>query len=71
MWAKDAKNAQNLIVFIVLPVLIVIGVQVTGLVWFDLAQTLGLALGVFFLDYLVLRVAVKLFQREEIVLKWQ
>ena len=69
--AKDAKNAQNLIVFIVLPVLIVIGVQVTGLVWFDLAQTLGLALGVFFLDYLVLRAAVKLFQREEIVLKWQ
>jgi ABC-2 type transport system permease protein len=68
--AKDAKNAQNLIVFIVLPVLILIAVQVTGVVWFTPLLTLLLSICLIVVDYLVLKIAVKLFQRESIVIKW-
>lgn len=68
--ARDAKNAQNMILLIVLPVLILIGVQVIGLVWFTPLLTLFLSIGICLLDYLVLRLAVGLFQRESIVVKW-
>ena len=40
------------------------------LVWFTPLLTLILALGVSLVDILVLRVAVGLFQRESIVVKW-
>ena len=69
--AKDAKNAQNLIVLVILPVFALIAVQVTGLVWFTPLLTLILSLGLLVIDFLVLRVAVRLFQRESIVVKWQ
>jgi ABC-2 type transport system permease protein len=68
--AKDAKNAQNLIVFIILPVFALIAVQVTGVIWFTPLLTLVLSICLIVVDYLVLRVAVRLFQRESIVLKW-
>lgn len=68
--ARDAKNAQNMIVLIVLPVLVLIAVQVIGLVWFTPLLTLYLSIGVCLLDYLVLRMAVGLFQRESIVIRW-
>jgi ABC-2 type transport system permease protein len=68
--AKDAKNAQNLVVAVILPVFALIAVQVTGLVWFTPWLTLALSLGLIIVDYLVLRVAVSLFQRESIVIKW-
>lgn len=68
--ARDAKNAQNMIVFIVLPVLALIAVQMIGLVWFTPLLTLVLSIGLFIVDYLVLRIAVRLFQREAIVTKW-
>jgi ABC-2 type transport system permease protein len=69
--AKDARNAQNLIVFIVFPVFALIAVQVTGIVWFTPLLTLALSLGILVVDYLVLRVAGGLFQRESIVIKWR
>ncbi|GAJ20086.1 unnamed protein product, partial [marine sediment metagenome] len=68
--ARDARSAQNMALVIILPVLVLIGVQVTGLVWFTPLLTLILALGVSLVDILVLRVAVGLFQRESIVVKW-
>ena len=68
--AKDAKSAQNLVVVIILPVLALIGVQVTGLVWFTPLAMLALALGIAVLDFIFLRIAVGLFQRESIVVKW-
>ena len=68
--AKDAKSAQNIALVIILPVLVLIGIQVTGLVWFTPLLTLVLALGVSFLDIILLRIAVGLFQRESIVVKW-
>ena len=68
--AKDAKNAQNLVLFVIFPVLALIAIQVTGVVWFTPLLTLALAIALFIIDYLVLRVAVGLFQRESIIIKW-
>ena len=65
--AKDAKSAQNLVLFIVLPVLILIGVQVTGLVWFNTVLLIVLVLVLAIIDLLVLRTAIALFQRESII----
>ena len=69
--AKDAKSAQNMALAIILPVLALIGVQVTGLVWFTPLLTLVLALGITVLDIIALRVAVRLFQRESITVEWR
>jgi len=69
--ASDPKSAQNVAVLVVLPVLGLIGVQVTGLIWFTPLLTLALALGIGSVDLLMLRVAVRLFQRETIVVQWR
>ncbi|MBA7664753.1 hypothetical protein ES703_72816 [subsurface metagenome] len=68
--ARDARSAQNMALVIILPVLVLIGVQVTGLVWFTPLLTLILALGITALDIITLKIAVGLFQRESIVVKW-
>ena len=69
--AKDAKSAQNIVIVIIFPVLALIGLQVTGLVWFTVLGTLALVLGIAVLDVIVLKVAVGLFQRESIVVRWR
>lgn len=69
--ASDAKSAQNIAVIIVLPIFVLIGVQVTGLVWFTPILTLILALGIGAIDLLLVTIAVKLFQRESIVIRWR
>ncbi len=68
--AKDAKSAQNIVLVIILPVLVLIGIQVTGVVWFTPLLTIVLALGLCMVDVFILRIAVGLFQRESIVVKW-
>jgi ABC-2 type transport system permease protein len=68
--AKDAKSAQNMVLIIVLPVLILVGVQVTGIVWFTPLLTLALAIAVIIIDILMLRLAVRLFRRESILSQW-
>ena len=55
----------------VVPVLCLIAIQITGLVWFNTIAALALALGIFIVDFVVLRIAVQLFQRESIVIKWR
>jgi ABC-2 type transport system permease protein len=69
--ARDARSAQNMALVIIFSVFGFIAVQVTGVLWFTpiLSLVLGLAVGV--VDLLVLRIAVKLFQRESIVVKWR
>lgn len=69
--ASDPKSAQNITLLVVLPVLALIGVQVTGIVWFTPFLTLVLVLGIGVIDLLMLRVAVHLFQRETIVVRWR
>jgi ABC-2 type transport system permease protein len=69
--AKDAKGAQNMIVLIVLPVLALIAIQVTGVVWFTPLLTLILGLALLLLDLLMLRLAVRLFRMESILVQWR
>ena len=68
--AKDSRSAQNGAVLVVLPVFALIAVQVTGVVWFGPLGATGLALGIGALDMILLRVAIRLFQRESIVVRW-
>ena len=69
--AKDARSAQNIAVVIILPVLALVGVQVTGILWFTPLLTLVLALGIGIANVIALRVAVHLFQRESIIIQWR
>jgi ABC-2 type transport system permease protein len=69
--AKDAKSAQNLAVIVILPVLALIVLQITGIVWFTTESALILVIALALADFLVLRMAVKLFQRESIVISWR
>jgi len=69
--AKDAKGAQNMVLIIIFPILALIGVQVTGIVWFTPILTLLLALAILVADYIALRAAVRLFQRESITIQWR
>lgn len=68
--ARDAKSAQNGAVLVVLPVFALIAVQLTGVVWFGPLGAVGLALGIAAVDVLLLRVAIRLFGRESIVVNW-
>jgi ABC-2 type transport system permease protein len=68
--ARDAKSAQNMVLIIIFPVFALIGVQVTGLVWFTPLLMLVLALGILMIDALMLRFAVSLFRRESVLVQW-
>ena len=69
--AKDTKGAQNRVILVILPLLALIALQITGIIWFTTLTALLLALGLIFADYVVLRIATSLFQRESIVVRWQ
>ena len=69
--AKDSKSAQNFALVIIFPLFALIAVQVTGIVWLTWMSALLLAIILIIIDYIVLRLAVKLFQRESIVVKWR
>jgi len=69
--AKDARSAQSTAPIIVLPVLAIIGIQITGILWFTPLLILVLALAVIIADFISLRAAVRLFRRESIVVQWR
>jgi ABC-2 type transport system permease protein len=69
--AKDARGAQTLSLAVIFPIFALIGVQITGLVWFTPLLTLALAAGVVLVDVLALRGAVRLFRRESIIIEWR
>ncbi len=69
--AKDAKGAQNLVALVVVPVLVLIVIQITGIFWFTTFSALILVFGIVLVDLIVLRIAVQLFQRESIVVRWR
>lgn len=69
--AKDARSAQNIVLVVIFPLFGLIVIQVTGIAWLNTFSILGLALLLLVIDYLVLRIAVRLFQRESIVVKWR
>jgi hypothetical protein len=70
--AKDPRGAQqNTALLIILPVFALIGIQITGIVWFTPSLILVLALVVGIADFITLRAAVRLFGRESIVVEWR
>jgi ABC-2 type transport system permease protein len=69
--AKDTRSAQNTVLIIVLPVLALIGIEVTGILWFTPSLILVLALAIGIADFISLRVAVRLFRRESIIVQWR
>lgn len=68
--ARDAKSAQNLAILVVLPILGLIVVQVTGLLWFTPRLTVYVSLGLTLVDVLLLLLAARLFHRESILTRW-
>ena len=69
--AKDARGAQTIALVIIFPVLGLIGIQITGIVWFTPLLILGLGLAIAIAAYVSLRAAVHLFRRESIVVQWR
>jgi len=69
--ARDPRGAQNTALLIIFPVLALIGIQITGIVWFTPSLILVLALAVGIADFVTLRAAVRLFRRESIVVQWR
>jgi ABC-type Na+ efflux pump permease subunit len=69
--ARDPRGAQNTALFIILPVLALIGIQITGIVWFTPLLILVLALAIGVAAFVSLRAAVRLFRRESIVVQWR
>lgn len=69
--AADVKSAQNLAVVVVLPIFALIGVQVTGVVRFTPVLTLLVSAGLAAVDAWLVWLAVRLFARESIVIRWR
>jgi 4-amino-4-deoxy-L-arabinose transferase-like glycosyltransferase len=69
--ARDAKSAQNLAVVIVLPILGLVVVQLVGLAVFTPLLLVLVAAAIVALDAVTLRGAVRLFQRESILVNWK
>ena len=69
--AKDLRGAQNTALLIIFPVFAIIGIQITGVVWFTPSLILVLALAIGIADFITLRAAVRLFQRESIIVQWR
>ena len=69
--AKDARGAQNIALVIIFPVFALIGIQITGIVWFTPLLILALALAIVIAAFVSLRAAVRLFRRESIVVQWR
>lgn len=69
--ARDHKSAQNLVLFIIFPVFMLIGLQVTGVIVFTPLNILLFGIILIIIDLLVLRMAVRLFQRESIIIRWR
>jgi len=69
--AHDARNAQNGALLIIFPLFLLIALQVTGIIWFTAINTLIFGLILIVVNYLVLRLAVRIFNRESIIVNWQ
>ena len=69
--AHDARSAQNGALFIILPIFLLIALQVTGIIWFTPLNIVIFGILILLADYAVLRLAVRLFNRESIIVNWQ
>lgn len=68
---KDPKSAQNMGIILVIPVLLLIGMQVSGFIALNTFNMLIMAIIIAIFNLVILKAAVYLFQRESIVIKWK
>ena len=69
--ANDPKTAQNIAIIVILPILAIVGAQLIGFTVFTPAKLFVLSVVIGILNFFVLRIAVRLFQRESIVVRWR
>jgi ABC-type transport system involved in cytochrome c biogenesis ATPase subunit len=69
--ANDPKTAQNIAIIVILPILAIVGAQLIGFTVFTPANLFVLSIVIGILNFFVLRIAVSLFQREAIVVRWR
>ena len=69
--ANDPKTAQNIAVIAIFPILAILGLQLMGFAVFTLTKLFVLSIVMVIVNFFVLHVAIKLFQRESIVVRWR
>lgn len=69
--AKDPKGAQNIAIVIILPIIALYASQLIGFIVFDIVKLFILSILLIVLNVLILRIAIRLFQRESIVISWR
>ncbi len=69
--ANDPKTAQNIAVIVIFPILAILGLQLTGFAVFTLTKLLVLSVVMIIAIFFVLHIAIRLFQRESIVVRWK
>ena len=69
--ANDPKTAQSIAIIVILPILAIVGAQLIGFTVFTPAKLFVLSVVIGILNFFVLRIAVHLFQRESIIVRWR
>ena len=69
--AKDPKGAQNIAIVLILPIIALYASQLIGFTVFDIVKLFILSILLIVLNVLILRIAIRLFQRESIVISWR
>jgi ABC-2 type transport system permease protein len=67
---NDPRTAEQISTVIILPVLILFIGQISGFFFINRQIVWLIALGTLVLDFLMIYIAVKLFQREMILTRW-
>jgi len=68
---NDPKTAQNIALIVIFPILAILGLQVMGFAVFTLTILFVFSVAMIIAIFLVLRIAIRLFQRESIVVMWR
>jgi ABC-2 type transport system permease protein len=68
---SDSRSAQQIGGLLILPIVFLIVGQITGLFVLGPTSIIVAAIGLLILDFLVLRIGVRLFDRERIVADWK
>ncbi|HEC76758.1 MAG TPA: hypothetical protein ENI33_05830 [Thermoplasmatales archaeon] len=68
---NDPKAAQNIAVIAIFPILAILGLQLMGFAVFTLTKLFVLSIVMVIVNFFVLQIAIKLFQRESIVVRWR
>ena len=68
---NDPKTAQNIAVIAIFPILAILGLQLMGFAVFTPTELFVLSVVMVIVNFFVLQIAIRLFQRESIVVRWR